>query len=41
MRLYEKLGFTAKASHPPDGWAVPGEIPMVWLPPWARLAGHA
>ncbi len=31
LRLYEKLGFTPKASHPPGRWAVAGEMTMVWL----------
>ena len=31
-RLYEKLGFIDKATHPAGHWAVPGEIAMVWLP---------
>jgi ribosomal protein S18 acetylase RimI-like enzyme len=32
IRLYKKLGFVREASHPPGGWAVPGEITMMWLP---------
>jgi ribosomal protein S18 acetylase RimI-like enzyme len=35
IRLYEKLGFVAKAEYPAGGWKVPGETAMVWLP------GHA
>jgi ribosomal protein S18 acetylase RimI-like enzyme len=36
IRLYEKLGFVRDVHHAPGGWAVPGEITMVWKPQgWA------
>jgi ribosomal protein S18 acetylase RimI-like enzyme len=30
--LYRKLGFVGDPSAPPGGWAVPGEMTMVWRP---------
>lgn len=32
IRLYEKLGFVADPKAPAGGWAVPGEMTMVWRP---------
>ncbi len=32
LRLYEKLGFIRNANRPGGGWAVPGQITMLWMP---------